>query len=359
MSARLAEDPAVADAAAVKCAAEAACAAALAAERAAWAEQAERSNMFALRLMRWIAMALGRRVARWALHPICLYFLCFGGVPARESAHYLGHVLGRRPHWRERYRHIHHFAATVLDRVYFLQERIDEFAFDSHGTEHFDAVYAKGRGALLVGAHFGSFEALRAFGEFSGHLRVAMVMYEDNARQINAILRAVAPKAHLNTIALGRLDAMLTLRQWLNGGGVAGLLADRAPATGAHRAHTHRLPFLGAEASFSDGPFRLAALLRQPVLFMVGLYHGDHRYELRFMPVADFSVKSTGSTEQAIAEAIRSYASILESLCRETPYNWFNFFDFWAAPAAATVQPAGAKTDQADRPDPSDPRIAA
>jgi predicted LPLAT superfamily acyltransferase len=30
------------------------------------------------------------------------------------------------------------------------------------------------------------------------------------------------------------------------------------------------------------------------------------------------------------------YVAILEALCREAPYNWFNFYDFWAddAPAA-------------------------
>ena len=27
-----------------------------------------------------------------------------------------------------------------------------------------------------------------------------------------------------------------------------------------------------------------------------------------------------------------AYAATLERLCIETPYNWFNFFDFWAAP---------------------------
>ncbi len=24
------------------------------------------------------------------------------------------------------------------------------------------------------------------------------------------------------------------------------------------------------------------------------------------------------------------YVAMLEALCREAPYNWFNFYDFWA-----------------------------
>ena len=31
-----------------------------------------------------------------------------------------------------------------------------------------------------------------------------------------------------------------------------------------------------------------------------------------------------------VHEALQCYVSLLETLCRESPYNWFNFFDFWA-----------------------------
>ncbi len=35
-----------------------------------------------------------------------------------------------------------------------------------------------------------------------------------------------------------------------------------------------------------------------------------------------------------IGAAMARYVETLEALCREAPYNWFNFFDFWAADAA-------------------------
>ena len=200
---------------------------------------------------------------------------------------------------------------------------------------------------MLVGAHLGSFEALRAIGQ-QQQLPVAMLMYEDNARLINATLAALAPQVQLQTIALGRPGAMLALRRWLDDGGVAGLLADRTlpgVAGRSQRSHTVRLPFLGQAARFSDGPFRLAALLRRPVYFMAGLYHGGNRYEVRFIELADFRNAPTSAdparpadpaaSEARIFEAMQAYVALLESLCRESPYNWFNFFDFWADDAAA------------------------
>ena len=304
-----------------------------AADAPAWTHQQERSNLWTLRLMRWIALTAGRRVSRGMLHPITLYFLLFGGTARRASALYLPRALGRAATWRDIYRHIHTFAATVLDRVYLLQETCDDLALRTTNIAIMDAPLSAGKGALMIGAHVGSFESLRALGQRL-HLQVAMVMYEENARLINSTLAAIAPKASLRTIALGRIDAMLELRDWLDQGGIAGLLADRSLPRQSGRSRTLWLPFLGQPARFSDGPFRLAALLRRPVVFMAGLYHGGADYELRFIELADFSnrpaLRSGAELDQQILEAMQRYVAIIESLCREAPYNWFNFFDFWA-----------------------------
>jgi predicted LPLAT superfamily acyltransferase len=297
-----------------------------------WAGEKERSNLWILRLMRWFALAAGRRLARVVLHPITLYFLVTGSKARRESARYLARALGRPARLADVYRHIHCFAATILDRVYLLQERYDEFELEPHGIEAMDDALASGEGVLMIGAHMGSFEALRALAVERG-VRVAMIMYEDNARLISATLAALAPKATLHTIALGRVGAMLSLRRWLDSGGVGGLLGDRALPFSSQRSHTHAMPFLGASARFSDGPFRLAAMLHRPVIFMTGLYHGGNRYELRFMPLADFRAANGTNRDRLIHAAMERYVATLEALCREAPYNWFNFFDFWAADA--------------------------
>lgn len=304
----------------------------------AWTHQRERSNLWALRLMRWIALKAGRRVARCVLHPITLYYMLANGTARRESARFLERALGRPTTWRDSYRHIHTFAATVLDRVYLLQASCTEVDLRTTGIEIMDAPLAAGHGALMVGAHLGSFEALRALGQRLG-LKVAMVMYEENARLINSTLAAIAPEASLRTIALGRLDAMLELRDWLDQGGIAGLLADRTLPSQSGRARTLWLPFLGRQARFSDGPFRLAALLRRPVVFMTGLYHGGQDYELRFIELADFTHRppagSGAELDRQIHEAMERYVAIVETLCREAPWNWFNFFDFWADDATS------------------------
>jgi hypothetical protein len=294
---------------------------------APWRQRPEVSHRQVLRLMRWIALALGRPVARAVLHPITAYYLACAPRERRASAAYLGRVLGRRPSLAERYRHFHSFAATVLDRVYLLDERFELFDIEVHGEDALRAALAHGRGALLLGAHLGSFEALRAPGRRATGLRIAMVMYEDNARMVNETLAALGPAARQDVIALGRVDAMLRVRDLLEDGGIAGVLGDRGLGEGG----AVSLPFLGAPARFPLGPMRMAAMLRCRALFMAGVYLGGNRYALHFEPLADFGATPAPRPEAALA----AYVACLERFCRAAPFNWFNFYDFWADGATA------------------------
>jgi predicted LPLAT superfamily acyltransferase len=298
-----------------------------------WSAAPERSNALALKVMSWIALAGGRRAARAVLHPITAYFLLTSPALRRHLSRYLGRALGRPAGWRDLYRQCHAFAATVLDRVYLLRDRFDLFDLRVEGGEALQKLYERGEGAFLVGAHLGSFEALRSAGRCAGSPPIAMLMYPDNARKINEALAAIAPDAAPRIIPLGRMEAMLELRDWLDAGGLAGMLADRTlPGDAArHASSSLTVPFLGRDAVFNDGPFRLAALLRRKVFFMAGLYLGGARYEVRFLELADFTERCRDAAERdaRLQAAVQCYADTLAQLCREAPYNWFNFHDFW------------------------------
>jgi len=273
--------------------------------------------------MVWIALRLGRRSARLALWPIALYFLVFAPHVRRQSRRYLERALGRPAGWCDALRHIHTFASTLLDRVFFLNGQSDLFQLDVEGVTA--AVEQAPNGALLFGAHFGSFEAVRAIGRERGGMRVSVVMYEDNARKANAVLAAINPAAQHDIVPLGQLESMLNVQRRLDEGGYVGVLADRSLGDDAMRDVT----LLGARAQLPVGPFRLAALLRRPIILMVGVYLGDNRYSVRFAPIADFSNIGPGERTAAIDQAIDTYARHLDALCREAPFNWFNFFAFW------------------------------
>lgn len=299
-----------------------------------WAQRPERSNMAMLRLMAWLSLHLGRPAGRVLLHLIAAYFVAFAPAARRASRDYLARALGRRARLADGYLHVFSFAATIHDRLYLLKDRFELFDIRIEGAELIHDQTARGRGALLFGAHFGSFEVIRAVGRNQPGLQIALAMYEDNARKINTLLSAINPAARPEVIGLGRLDAMLRIRQRLADGALVGVLADRSLDDDA-RVH---LPLLGSPAPLPLGPFRMAAMLRARVIFMAGLYHGSNRYTVRFLPIADFAglgEPGAPTRDEAIHAAMQAYAAALETCCREAPSNWFNFFPFWGdAPQA-------------------------
>ena len=281
-----------------------------------------------LRVMTWISLRLGRRAGRGALHLIASYFLLFAPASRRASSHYLRRALGRAPRWRDLYRHFFTFAATIHDRIYLVNRRFDLFNIEVHGEDTLRRLLAGGNGVFLMGAHLGSFEVIRALGRKDADLRVAMVMHEGNAKKINAMLSAINPEAVQDIIGLGHIDSMLKVWERLDEGFAVGMLADRTSGNDT----LYPVQILGTSANLPRGPFRMAAVLRRPVVFMTGLYLGGNRYAIHFDTLADFSSVARAERAErdaAVDAAIARYAALLEQYCRKAPYNWFNFFDFW------------------------------
>jgi predicted LPLAT superfamily acyltransferase len=287
--------------------------------------QRERGSALLLRCMARLSLAAGRRTSRWLLHLIVVYFFVFGPRARRHSLDYLARALGRAPRAVDRFRQLKYFASCVHDRIYLLHDRFEEFRITTEGDELMRARLASDRGAILLGAHMGSFEIMRSVGR-SHSLEVSMAMYEENARKVAALFAALAPARVPEVISLGRLDAMLEIRERVERGVLVGMLGDRT--LGGEPLQPVEL--LGAQVRLPTGPLRAAALLRCPVIFMLGLYRGANRYHVVFAPLADFSALGPGDRDAAVRAALTRYAGLLERYCRSDPYNWFNFFDFWA-----------------------------
>lgn len=289
-----------------------------------WVARPERSNTTAMRLIAWVARRLGRPAARLLLYPICLYFLAFSAQARSASRKYLAKALGRKPGLGDSYRHYLTFAATILDRVYLIDDQVSRFDVRLHGADIVDEMMAGGAGCFLVGAHLGSFEIIRAVGRTRG-LRVSMVMYEENARKLGAVLAAINPGLRVEIIALGKVDSILRVQAALARGDIVGMLGDRT--IGGEK--TVSCPFLGETAPFPTGPLRVAAMLQRPVALMIGLHRGGNRYDVHFERLADLTRVDRAQRDRAIEELLRHYARRLEHYCRQAPYNWFNFYDFW------------------------------
>jgi predicted LPLAT superfamily acyltransferase len=291
-----------------------------------WVNRPERGSLKAIKLGVWLALRLGRGAARKFLYPICLYFVASSPAATRSSRAYLARVLGRKPRLGDIFLHFLTFASCILDRVFLLNEQLGAFDIRVHNEEVVQEIERRGGGCILVGAHLGSFEAARVIGRVKRDLPISLLMYEENAKKIRAALTAINPRLETEVIGLGRLDSMIAVAERLERGHFIGVLADRH----FDGKDLVRYPFLGAPASFPKGPFRVAMMLQRPVIMMVGVYRGGASYDVYFETLAEAPESRPGDVDAWLDGMMRRYVERLEDYCREAPYNWFNFYDFWA-----------------------------
>jgi len=292
-----------------------------------WSQRPEFGNPRSIRLSLALAQRIGRSASRLLLAPAALYFFARRGPERRASRAFLGRAFGRPARWWEVLRHLYTYAATMLDRAFLLSESFRRFDVGVEGLDQLLAQLERGRGVLLLGAHLGSFEALRILGEQRPDVRICVVMDREQTPGLTQALHALNPRIAANIIDAGADPAELALAMHdaARGGALIGLLADRARPGEA----LHEVEFLGARADLPVAPYLIAALLELPVVLCFGLYAGGNRYDLYFETFAEELRLARATRVAQLGECAQRFAARLEHYTRLNPYNWCNLYDFW------------------------------
>lgn len=294
-----------------------------------WLREHERGSTAGLRAMQTVARIAPAAVSDPLIWLISLYFTLFPSpAAAAGSEAYLRAVLGRTPRFSERHRQVRSFAHVILDRVRLLAGGTDAFDIRPRNERLVADLHAAGRGAVLLGAHFGSFEALRAFDRTLPGLSVRYMMFEDNAERSSRLLAQVNPALASRVIALrDGFEAMLEARTALDAGQFVAFLGDRMPVRNP-RAEVS-VDFLGGTLHLPRAPYMTAMLAGVPLILCFAPRTGRRAYEIVFTQLHDGSPVPRARRDEVCAQLAQAYADALADMCRRHPYNWFNFFDIW------------------------------
>ncbi len=295
-------------------------------DREDWLETEEEGSSLGLRFTVIFVRLFGRRLGRAFVAMIAFYYVLFSSRVRRVSRLYLVKVDQPTGFW-DVCRHVRRFAQVTLDRVFLVAGEKKGFTITSHGREHIDALCDAKRGALLIGGHVGSFEAMRAQGA-STDLTIHVIGYFKNAKKVNAELDRISPENRVRLIEVDPSDPsfVLHVRDLVEAGGLVATLADRVVPAGARAAE---VDFLGGRARFPVGPYALAAVIKCPVYTTFGLYRGGNVYDVFCEPFAERVKLPRKRRQEALEEYAQKFATRLERYCREQPDNWFNFYEFW------------------------------
>lgn len=296
----------------------------------AWRRIPERGTRTSAR----IVIRLAQMAPGWVAYPVVwLLSLYFTAVPSRSvrdaNIRYLTRALERRPGFRDRWRLTANFAKVVYERVGLLSRGTRGFAVRAQGETVIEDLHRAGRGAVLLGAHFGSFEAMRAFDRSLPGLKVRYLMFEENAAQTADLFASINPEVARQIIpASNGPAAMLAARECLEAGEFVAFLGDRTPDPTPRGLVEAR--FLGAPVHLPRAPYLCAMLARAPLVLCFAPRTGPRAYEITFRQIHDGAAVGRDAREALCRDLAQDYADALSDLCRHHPYNWFNFHDVWS-----------------------------
>jgi predicted LPLAT superfamily acyltransferase len=306
-------------------------------EPSAWARRIERGTVFGFRMARSVYRALGWQARRILCWPIALYFYATSSLERRVSREWLEAVwntpegraaLGERPNRRTIMRHMHAFAVNIFDRMVLWAGETESFAIDHRGGEALLELARQGRGAILLGAHLGSFDMLRLISKQYG-LRVNVLMFTARSERVTSFFASLGGESLVRVIHLdpGSIQAAFEIRACLERGEFVGILADRVHPGGRER--PIETLFVGRRTAFPLSPFLLGVVLGAPMFLSLCTSTGDARYFAVTEPIHAGGPVPRGEREKLAREALESWARKFEAHCLRSPLQWFNWYDLF------------------------------
>jgi predicted LPLAT superfamily acyltransferase len=292
---------------------------------------------------------MGRAVGRAVLTPVAAYFYLTGGAQRRASRDYLRRVwqagfLPHRPGLVDGFRHFLTFSWAALDKIVawsggIKREDVDGVGGSKGASDVLAEARRSGRGALILTAHLGNPEVVRAIASMSGGFRINVLVHTVHAEMFNRVVQRFAPDSpvrlmQVTDIDLGmamRLSAAVERGEWIV------MTGDRV-AVKERDMSSVPVDFLGASAPFAAGPYILASALRCPVYTLFCLQQ-NKRYTVEFELFADPVELPRGQRPEAIGRYAQTFALRLERALARAPFQWFNFYDYWATRPIETLAP--------------------
>jgi predicted LPLAT superfamily acyltransferase len=311
-----------------------------------WADEKEKgSGFWQLKLLLSLRRLLGRGFMALCLRPVVFFFFLFSPRSRAASLAFLSRAAAaasrHAPRGRDSFLHFLSFAEALVDKLDAWSGEIGlaDLRFRDDDVEELKDGIRSGRGAVILCSHLGNAELLRALASLEvgegleGFSFTSIVEFSGTAK-FNRLMAEIDPRSMGQLVSASDIgpDTVIALKQRVDSGGLVVIAGDRVAAT--NRSRVVDLGFLGEAAAFPVGPFVLADILGVPVYFMTALRDRDldwrSPYSFYVERLATQSGGSRKGREERAGKLAALYAGKLTALAALHPYQWYNFFDFWA-----------------------------
>jgi phosphatidylinositol dimannoside acyltransferase len=190
-----------------------------------------------------------------------------------------------------------------------------------HGLHHLEATHAQGKGVILASAHFGAPHVVGQLLAILGYPTSVVVEHV----QPEEVFQFMTEMRQKHGVRLLPIDGPLLglIRTLKREKGIVGLVCDRdISGTGL------RIPFLGEETSFADGPAQLALRTGAPIIVGYCRRRAENGFEA-FVEPPIYLPEKPENPEQALREGTMQVAARLEAFIRNEPGQWVMSVPLW------------------------------
>src|SRR5262249_36423720 len=230
------------------------------------------------------------------------------------------------------YRHLLAFARTMVDRALFRTQGKSAFRYTEDGIHLIQEAAAAGKGLVLLTAHIGNWELAGGLLGGAAGEKLAVVAYEGEREKIAQFMkRSGGPQFRIIDVGRDFLASLEMIRALREG---AVLAVHGVRPVGGQVIHG---PLLGCETRFPVCATLLMSVRggpdsASPRIASLPLQVGPSAYR-SFAHEPQRLIFTAGQSRDAQLRVwVEQYVGLLESLARQYPYQWFNFYDFWDAP---------------------------
>ena len=309
-----------------------------------WADLKEvGGGLWHFRFMLWVACHLPLFMVE-LVTAIGSFFFWLGAAPVRaRSRIYLDHlskVSGKKIGLFGTYKHIYSFALSMMEKLLGWRGaiKLNRIEKQNDDLEMFLDQLNRGQGAFMLCSHLGNMEMLRSLTAYDGFMtkrkfEVFPVIDFSVTSKFNGLLRELNPGLmdHIVDANGIGIESAVWMKEQVSAGNLVVIAGDRTSANSRNR--TIATEFLGEPANFPEGTFSLAGILNEPVYFVFVVRKSDFNirstYELHVMRAKTSLQCPRKERPERMKALLREYTSILEKLCKEHPYQWYNFYNFW------------------------------
>lgn len=302
------------------------------AEQNLWWKKQERGGAFFLRLSLFLAQILPEFILKLIVKIVVWFYYIFSKNERENIAEFrrnLSEFDGAQTlKGTSVFSHFEAFGGAICDKFRVWKGKIKDSELEIIDLERIKSeLIGAQKGQILLTAHLGNVEICKALGARVDGFRMVILAYDKNSREFNEVLKHISQNdGSVRMMLVNELDvaAMLELKNIVESGEHIGIMGDRTPLGGDKAA---RVKFLGKEASFNYGPYLIAGILGVKISSLWCQKIGG-KFRIELVPLAS-TVKLGRDKAAAAREYLQIYVRELENRCKQTPAQWFNFFDFW------------------------------